>query len=149
MYKIIHTDFLTDICDQLIFSAYNIGNKRLAPCPDWLAHHFDLACEIVRQNINRITTELAEVDEYDDYPTDLKDELTAECNLLIDLSILQDLEGVDYANPYRIALSIEILSAKLTEQLEAKANEEAHYNEYYCRSLARCLAELCTLLKEV
>lgn len=150
---IIHTTFLDEICDQLDFTAYDAGYKNLVVSAEWLSDHMELAFEMIQKNIDRIVKELAEYAEPDDScPYEYRegqDELKAECNLLIDLGILQDLEGVDYAAPNHIASSVEILSAKLSEQLEAKLHEEANYNEYYCKSLAWCLSELCELIKEV
>lgn len=158
MYKttnspIIHTTFLDDICDQLVFTAYNAGYKNLVVSVEWLSDHMELAIEMIQKNIRRIVKELAEYTESNDScPYEYREgqqELEAEGHLLLDLGIIQDLEGVDYAAPNHIASSVEILSAKLSEQLEAKLHEEANYNEYYCKSLAWCLSELCELIKEV
>ena len=146
---IIHTTFLADLCDELQFSAFDTGYDKLVISPEWLSNHMEVAFEIIDKNIKRLVDELSKVAEEDDYPIDEVEYLEAEEHLLIDLGILQDLEDVDYATPNHIASSIETLSEKLSEQLQAKTFGEANYNEYYCRRLASVLAELCTLIKEV
>ena len=123
MKTIIHTQFLEDICEELELTALNVGIKSINITAEWLSNHMALAFEMLRKDVN--------------------------CNddeLLCDLVLLQDLEGVDYATPNHIASSIETLSTKLSEQLEAKVFGEANYNEYYCHRLAEVLKELCEII---
>lgn len=142
---IIHTEFISNICFELYYTAYNIGIHFDRVTATWLSNNFNQAIDIVKQNISRVTNSMANIDDPADL-IDLNDELESNKQLLIDLNILAELEGVNYAHPDHISNSINILSEKLTAQLDAKAHQEATYNSYYCKRLAECLKELCEIL---
>lgn len=146
--QIILTQFLEDVVDDICDVMGFLGIKGFNITAEFPFSRTDLCYDLVKRCTNKINAELAEWSEYDDKPTDLLDCLEWCSRMLVDLSIIQDLEVPYYANPNYISNAITILSEKFSEQLQAKALGEAYYNEYYCKRLASVLAELCELIKE-
>lgn len=146
--QIVQTQFLDDVItdihdvfDYLVIKGFSLN-------AEWIFNHIGLSYDLVKKCIDKTNAELAELTEYDDRPTDQLDCLEWCSRLMVDLSIIQDLEVPYYANPNYISNAVTILSEKFSEQLKAKANEEAYYDEYYCKRLAEVLAELCEMIKE-
>ena len=154
MKKFISTDFLEQLIDELNSTSWNIGARHRFTVEQLTdGYYITLAHEMLEKELQQYVEDLNDLyeGEYGD-PSDvdeLKQGIEVTERVLIDLELLNDLEGAAYANPTHIASSIEFLSERLTAQLQAKALEEANYNEYYCRTLAYVLAELCELAKEV
>lgn len=148
-YPIIHTEFLEELVDELNLVAYNIGIKKPIFTTENLVRDFriQLALELIEKYTQQLLEDLEAVDDFAD-ALEIKQTIDSMDNTLTDLGILKDLEGADYATPDHIASSIEILSTKLCSQLEAKAHNEASYNNYYCNKLAEVLEELCQIIKE-
>jgi hypothetical protein len=154
-YHIVHTDFLDNLVEDLNLEACNLGWKTTrftaeALANDYIVHIAFKMLDKCRENFITDLNTLYESEDGDPSDVaDIKQSIKSIDRTYTDLVILSDLEGVDYANPNHIASSIEFLSERLVAQLEAKANKEANYNEYYCKRLAEVLSELCQLIKEV
>ena len=154
-YPTVNTQFVSDIITDLEIMAYNLGWAKNGDADfhlsqDLLFDHLEWAFELCQADIKYWTNAINELDENCD-PSDyneLKQCIESTDKLVVDLSILADLESADYANPNCIFLSIETISERLSSQLEGKANGEAYYNEYYCKKLAEVLSELCEIIKE-
>lgn len=147
--QIVQTQFLDGIVDDIYGAMDFLGIKGFNITAAFPFYQTDLCYDLIQRCINKIKAELAEWSEYDDKPTDQLDCLEWCGRIIVDLSIIQDLEVPYYANPKYISNAVVILSEKLSEQLQAKALGEAYYDEYYCKRLAEVLAELCELIKEV
>ena len=152
---IVHTEFLDNLVEDLNLEAYNLGWKTTRFTAEALTHDYivQLAFKMLDKCRENLITDLNTLYESEDGdPSDvveIKQSIKSIDRTHTDLVILSDLEGVDYANPNHIASSIEFLSERLVAQLEAKANEEANYDKYYCKKIAEVLSELCELIKEV
>lgn len=133
--QIIQTQFLDDVLESMGDIFYCLGIKGFPFNAEKLFNSIGLSYELVKKCICDTISEQPCAVEW----------MT---RLMIDLSIVQDLEVPYYANPKCIDNAILILSEKLSEQLQAKANDEAYYNQYYCKRLAEVLAELCELVEE-
>ena len=145
---IIQTQFLDDVVTDIYDVMSNLGMRGTTVTSQWLFNNIGETYDLVHQLIKQTNEEISQVTEYDDKPIDLLDILEWCGKVLVDLSIIQDLEVPYYANPKYIDNAVLILSEKLAEQLAAKAHQEAYYNEYYCKRLAEVLNELCELIKE-
>ena len=141
--NIVHTEFIDELIDELNLVAFNLGIKKSIFTAE--VFHFNLAFELIEKYIQQLTEDLELVDDFAD-ALELKQTIDSMDNTTCDLGILQDLEGTEYATPDHIASSIEVLSTKLSSQLEAKIHGEASYNKHYCNRLAECLKELCEII---
>ena len=151
---IIHTDFLMELVEELNITSCNIGAKHKFTVEQLTdGYYLNLAHEMLEKEIQQYVQDLNDLYESGDGdPSDvdeLKQCIDSTDKTITDLVLLNDLEGAAYATPIHIAHSIEFLSERLVAQLQAKVLGEANYNEYYCRTLADVLAELCELIKEV
>lgn len=146
--QVIQTQFLDDVIDSIYDVFYRLGINGIRPNAEWVFNHIDLLYDLVKKCIDKDKEEIMLGAEDDDYPTDQLQSIESWGRMMVDLSIIQDLEVPHYANPKYIGNAVLILSEKFSEQLQAKANEEAYYNEYYCKQLAEVLAELCEIIKE-
>lgn len=145
--QIIQTQFLDDVIFETYDVLYCLGIKGIRPNAEWVFNHIDLMYDLVHRCVAQSKAELASLIEGDDCPSDQLAELESSNRMMIDLSIIQDLEVSYYANPRYINNAVLILSEKLSEQLQAKALGETYYDEYYCKRLASVLAELCELVR--
>ena len=134
--QIVHTQFLEDVLEGIGDILYCLDIKGLTFNAEKLFAQIGLVYELVKKCMCDTISEQPLCIEW-------------MVHLMVDLSIIQDLEVPYYANPKCIDNAVLILSEKLAEQLVAKAHNEANYNEYYCQRLAEVLGELCELIKEV
>lgn len=148
---VIHTDFLVQLVDELNTTSCHIGARHHFTAKHLTDDYYlNLAHEMLEKEIKQYVEDLNNL--YNDDPDEvdaLKQCIDSTDKTITDLILLNDLEGAEYAAPTHIAHSVEFLSERLVAQLQAKTLGEANYNEYYCRTLADVLAELCELIKEV
>ena len=154
---IVITSFLDDLIDELNLVVYDLDIKNFSFTSEEITRSYSIefAFDLCKKEVQKLLKDreflynLSESgDDYSDEVKDINQSLEQMDKLLVDLKIICDLEGTDYATPNHIASSVETLSEKLSEQLQAKILGEANYDEYYCKQLATVLEELCNIIKE-
>ena len=89
---IIQTQFLDDVVTDIYDVQSNLGMRGTTVTSQWLFNNIGETYDLVHQLIKQTNEEISQVTEYDDKPIDLLDILEWCGKVIVDLSIIQDLE---------------------------------------------------------
>lgn len=147
------TKFVCNLFDNLVTVAQCNGFN----CPTINAKHcfpyLDVFHSIIEADTHRILEEIAEIEQNfeDYYDSGDREELCREVllndKLVTDLTILKDLETVDYADEAHWQQSLITIMKKVNSQLALKNNDSVRYDEYYLDRLVDVANEIIELRK--